>query len=409
MSIKMTGKRLKPIYNTLFIVKPLRFWPILGIILGIVGFLGIEISSRVTLCNFKTIDKFCETKIDSLKKRGNDIQRQQLENLKRKKSKRSQKLNQMRKRLEGLKEIYSNKEHQAFYQINDSIIKDLNDKINQMKQKEEVLKSITLGSTFGLFILTMGWTFIIFYVTYLIIRHAQKISIIGIHIKYNYLKKVYWLPVLLLSTIYLSRDVYTSFFLIAPNSYSWVSFCISKVNWFFMKLLYIGGILIAAYTFTVGYILSSKELEPPIDLDAHDTKCGVGEYVLFLQTWSIIGLTVVLFPVLFWVNKLSKDYDEDLDKIYLIDLIGFAILVMIIVSRFIIRAISLKLKYYEKIKNLRLTYREIVEKSLPPDPTIGFLGEHWWSLPASIIAIAAALWFLIKYLSLEELLLGSIK
>jgi len=33
----------------------------------------------------------------------------------------------------------------------------------------------------------------------------------------------------------------------------------------------------------------------------------------------------------------------------------------------------------------------------PPDPTISFIGENWWKLPATLGAIVLALWQILEW------------
>jgi hypothetical protein len=75
---------------------------------------------------------------------------------------------------------------------------------------------------------------------------------------------------------------------------------------------------------------------------------------------------------------------------------------MILVGRTIWRAVSIKILYWSSVEKLDKKWKEIKE-DIPPDPTISFLGENWWSLPASLTGVFAALWVLIKVTGLETL------
>ena len=64
------------------------------------------------------------------------------------------------------------------------------------------------------------------------------------------------------------------------------------------------------------------------------------------------------------------------------------------ISRAIRNAYRLKDKYYKERSKLGETWTDVQANKIPDDPTILFLGEHWWKLPATMsaaMAIALAL------------------
>ena len=61
--------------------------------------------------------------------------------------------------------------------------------------------------------------------------------------------------------------------------------------------------------------------------------------------------------------------------------------------------------YHRKLKTPGASWQEIQARKPPPDPTIIFLGEHWWKLPSIALAVLAALWWVLERIGVSGFLL----
>jgi hypothetical protein len=80
---------------------------------------------------------------------------------------------------------------------------------------------------------------------------------------------------------------------------------------------------------------------------------------------------------------------------------GPAAIIIIIVSRLIRNAIKLRYKC-----NIELT-KKLVKPQI--DPTISFIGEAWWRLPATVGASLASIWALLEFLGIDKLVFNLIR
>lgn len=404
----------RKIKDTFFVTKVLGYGALFGIIASMLGLtLNVSDMFMIDLINVQgqpiDIKKLCDERKAVWENRGLDTAVKQLENLLKERCKRYEQLKKLKARIDGLEAIYYDPNHPDFHKVNFNEIKILKEKYSSLQRNKDVLKSIGFAGVLFAVVLSVGWAMAILFGIYLMIKHASFVD------KKKYRKtiqqhktratSVFLISAAMVFGFFIIRVILTNFF-ITETYIGCSSLCISELGWLSWIIVYLGGSAVSAYAFTVAFILSGKDFEPEIVLQAPDLKCGVGKYILFLKTWFILGCLFVLFPVLFWLyNILTRDQWGN-NKIYMLDLIGFVILVVIIVYRLLRRAFSMKYKYYEKLESLEVTHQQFIKQNVPPDPTTDFLGVRWWSLPASLGAILTAIWILIKYLKLDALFFG---
>ncbi len=411
-------------YNDTIVIKKFRVWVLVGIILGITGVIGLGIASYYEASQFlpapaaaqkgssNTLELF-KKKIEKWNRLEWPTQANKLKRFKQKYIEKKGQLEELQERLDSIRKIFKDSKHQSFLDVNYETIKTLEREITQLKDSMKTLESGDFDSMPGTVLLTLGWTFAILLAAYLVSLHGKKIRLFKepenpLHNEKT--GRVYSMTVSILAGVYILRVLYVNFANVDLNSTSWTLLCFSEYGFVSMQAIYLGGVLIASYVYTLAYFLSHSNLEPEVNLYAAGTKCGVGDYILFLQTWAMTGIIFVAFPCVFWVNKLVTKYRENFDQVYLLDLAGFLVLISIVVSRFIIRAVSIKLKYQKQLQKEQFKKKQegkaLEENEFPPDPTIGFLGEKWWSLPASLVTVLSAIWLLIKLLGLGDIFLG---
>jgi len=139
-----------------------------------------------------------------------------------------------------------------------------------------------------------------------------------------------------------------------------------------------------------------------MDVNAKDGAWGVGGYVLFLQTWSIVILVFLLLPTVLWLKIVGNS--GRLSLAYLATGTVLFLLAFVLEGRLIWNAIRIRLHYHEEVKKLGTTWSSIQAQDPPGDPTKSLLGEQWWNLPATIFGTLAVLWALVQWSGVGALL-----
>ncbi len=163
--------------------------------------------------------------------------------------------------------------------------------------------------------------------------------------------------------------------------------------------------MVIAYPAAIAWCASRTKYRPPtLKRDAPDGAWGVRDYLLFLQTWSI-SVILVLFPsTVLWAQFAAEAHSWK----YLIEPGALLLGSLLVACRFIWQAFQLRLIYFHELKSLGSCFK-IESLHLPGDPTVGFLGERWWSLPAGISGALATIWAIAKWFIgplIERLLAG---
>src|SRR5207248_2373658 len=118
--------------------------------------------------------------------------------------------------------------------------------------------------------------------------------------------------------------------------------------------------------------------------------------VFFIQISSEI-ITSILTIHKTWFGWSSFCISPAAWTLMLLAVLGFA---RVISGRFLRNAIIIREMYQTR----RQLWHEDKEFDLPEDPTIDFLGESWWKLPAIVFTFFAVLWFIVEFLGLPSFL-----
>lgn len=215
----------------------------------------------------------------------------------------------------------------------------------------------------------------------------------------------YWFWVALIFGTHLSREVLTSILQTTDKSwFAWSSFCVSSGSWTLMLVPALGVAMVVAYPATILWHFS-RASNPPLRLNKNDKdgQWGVGSYVLFLQTWAILSLAFVLLPGALWLRGFLND--PRFSGVYVLPGSILFVAILVISGRMILRAISIRRSYQIELGKLGETWQEIQDQKPPPDPTINFLGEHWWKLPSLIVGMFALLWLIVQQIGVADRLL----
>jgi len=212
-------------------------------------------------------------------------------------------------------------------------------------------------------------------------------------------KRPFWILVLTFFALQEVRETISSVLAVDKNWFSWSSFCISTQAWGVGQILAFGTYLVIGYPVCIIWCLSRGRYRPDLNPDAPDGAWGAGDYILFAQTWSVLGFILILAPILLWFG-LVIGY---VPIVYLLSPAGVLIVAVAVAARFLRHAIKIRLLYQQTLRSLG-SWSKIKALGLPPDPTVGFLGAQWWNLPATILATVATFWALIQWTSLGELL-----
>lgn len=216
-------------------------------------------------------------------------------------------------------------------------------------------------------------------------------------------RRPYWLFVVLPLVVNEGREIKTSVLDIDKSWFGWSSFCVCPVAWLLLGVMALGVFMVVAYPASIMWCLSKSSRCPSkLDVNANDGAWGVGSYVLFLQTWSIVILVFLLFPAVIWLRIVGNG--GRLSLAYLATGSVLFFLAFVLEGRLIWNAIRVRLLYYEQLRRMGSTWSEIQAQDPPGDPTTAFLGEKWWSLPATIFGALAVLWALVQWSGASALL-----
>ena len=217
-------------------------------------------------------------------------------------------------------------------------------------------------------------------------------------------RSVYWTWVAIVFVPHLAREVYTSILVTQKSWTAWNSLCISPLAWTLTLPMALGVSMVVAYPATILWHFSSRDQVPlTLDIGARDGAWGVGRYVLFLHTWSIVTLVVLLLPCALWLRLLLSERSI-LSAPYLLPPAILFVAAFTVSGRLMLNAIAVRRKYRAAVAELGATWQEIQEKNPPPDPTISFIGEHWWSLPGVIVGGFIALQLILEQLGVATAL-----
>lgn len=217
-------------------------------------------------------------------------------------------------------------------------------------------------------------------------------------------RKPYWSWVVLVFCTHTAREISTSILETENKSwFGWSSFCVSSDAWTLNLVPALGVAMLVAYPATILWHFGRSSNRPiRLDRGHQDGQWGVGSYVLFLQTWAILSLAFLLLPGALWLRAFLDD--PRFSPAYLLPSIFLFASVLVISGRMIRNAIVIRRTYLDELKKLGTTWQEIQDKKPPPDPTINFLGEHWWKLPTVIAGMFALLWLIVEQIGVSDLL-----
>jgi hypothetical protein len=202
--------------------------------------------------------------------------------------------------------------------------------------------------------------------------------------------------------------VYTSIFASEKTWFAWDNFCIAPAAWIVLRFTELAVAFVVAAPLALLWRTGDRATIQEIRLDKY--RAGVGPYVLFLQTWSITGAVVLGIAVLPWIKWLTLSEDATVPTlIYLLSGAGVVVPVLVIVGRLIRNAIYLRADYEKsKADNTMVgegdSRHQIDPDRVADDPTKDFLGDNWWSLPATLVGGFGVIWAVLEWSGIMKVL-----
>ncbi|HEV3041174.1 MAG TPA: hypothetical protein VHA33_25635 [Candidatus Angelobacter sp.] len=275
--------------------------------------------------------------------------------------------------------------------------------IAQLEMKQRFLRGDSIReSLLNLFILLLLTILFSFVAGRLIVWHGSKAGLVnasGEDLKDW--KAPFWALVLAPFMLQETREIITSVLAVDKSWFGWSSFCLSTQAWLTSQIMAFGVYVAIGYPACIIWCLSREKSRPKkLTMDAPDGAWGVGDYVLFAQTWSLLIFILLLVPTVLWVNLAIQ---SSISVIYLLPPFGLLVGAGVIAARFVWRAIKLRLMYGQEVQSLG-SWSRIKAVSPPPDPTAAFLGAQWWSLPAVVLATITTFWVVIQWSGLDQVL-----
>jgi hypothetical protein len=192
---------------------------------------------------------------------------------------------------------------------------------------------------------------------------------------------------------------------ISIGSDSWV---VCSWTWGSTLLSMIGIVAIFSVPATLLWLLGARDFVPAqVQPLASDGQGGVGDYVSFLHIWTILAFALGLAPTVLWIRHMSAP-GASFVFAYLIPVIAGQLLIATLAARLVYNATVLRGRYRDAIQRIAPTWAEIEAVKPAPDPTIPFIGENWWKLPATLGALLLAIWQVLEWTGASRVILGAI-
>jgi hypothetical protein len=201
----------------------------------------------------------------------------------------------------------------------------------------------------------------------------------------------------------------TAFFQTSKTWVSWDSFVVSPLAWGAGVSVFLGLCLVFAWPMTILYCLGRKENVPArLDLTHPDGMSGVGLYVRFLHLWTMLVLGIPLVITIGWV-RFADGGQTSFDSIYLAPVLAGAATNLLLGGRLVRNALILRHRYEDERAMLGTTWAEVGAKKPAPDPTVAFLGENWWRLPATFAGMFAGLWAVLEWARVAQIISAALR
>ena len=206
----------------------------------------------------------------------------------------------------------------------------------------------------------------------------------------------------------LVREIITSVLAVHKDWFGWTSFCVSHETWGLMLVVYLGMDMVIAYPATILWCQGSATRRPKtLDPSHVDGRWGMEGYLLFVQTWAYLPLFCVVLPTCVSLAML-RDV-PGVTTAYLVPALLLVANVAVVSGRMIWNAIQVRLLYRRSLKALGSTWAQIRDADAPPDPTVPFLGDNWWKLPAILLGGASSLWLMVDALGIREMVMSLVR
>lgn len=194
--------------------------------------------------------------------------------------------------------------------------------------------------------------------------------------------------------------VYTSIISTEKTWFSWDNFCTTPSAWLVLRATELAIALIIAGPLALLWSAGHRDTVPS-KLELNRYKAGVGSYALFLQTWCIVCAFIASLILLPWIKLLLTSEQGTLPLlVYILSGAGVVIPIILIIGRFIRNGILLR-HQFEHLKAEQIAAGTAV---VAEDPTKDFLGESWWSLPASLAGMFGVTWALLDWTGIMKIL-----
>jgi hypothetical protein len=185
------------------------------------------------------------------------------------------------------------------------------------------------------------------------------------------------------------------------------SFFICWQAWLAERFSNIGVLLIVAIPMAICWCLTSEDKIPieSIDLTSPDGMCAVRDYMTFLQGWSIAGLGIFSLATVagFWEYLRSQ---FEYSPIYFLMTSVFLVALGVMLIRMFKNALKIRAAYWEMMRKKFKTNKEAKDAGVPPDPTIGFLGENWTGMIAIWSGVLGLAWTVLGLFGLSKVITG---
>jgi hypothetical protein len=186
------------------------------------------------------------------------------------------------------------------------------------------------------------------------------------------------------------------------------SFCICPPAWVLSRVTELGVVMVLGVPFADAWSLATRTDTPPLTITHPDGRCGVGQYVGFLQHTTTIAVGVVAVLTALWLRYL-KEHQTSADRIYVWSTMAGFLAVGALVWWLIVNTLKVRREWENSRAALGATWKEVKAADPAPDPTEEFLGSGTWKLLATVAAILAAVWTVLQWSGTSQTVVDALK
>jgi hypothetical protein len=246
--------------------------------------------------------------------------------------------------------------------------------------------------------------------TSLVLRRVQRLSQSGAPLPSQTknppaLYAGWWVWCVATVVVVVGTSLFGQYLTAVERDKSWFGFdswAVSAPTWIWVKVGVLGNQLLAGCAVAVFACVGRPGEVPAVAL--LKPRAGLGPYVDFIRTWTVLGFVTVLVFGCYWLwIALADPHRNPTEKIaYALPVVGAALPIGVLLRRVVGNMRALHGEYEKKVAQ----HEDPAGTKPAADPTLSFFEDKLWQLPSTVVALGSAAWLLLDILGVRKSLLG---